>query len=218
MLETFLASDTCGQQLAPMAWKGQRYCDPRVLGSSLVCTASCWQTWKTPGPSPVCPILHNLRGHGACRDGTQARGASRPSSEFVDGAPRLAAREREVDGSNRFPPITHASSVLAVPVGSKGLYHSQSSLGIGWRTDRGSRTLYRSMAHSSSDGHVGYIVWPRIVSSHKTVGMPSPYSMFPEVAISKRIHLEEKTSTQPCESANASPDRCGPEPCVLVAL
>jgi len=53
----------------------------------------------------VCPVLHELRGDGVCRDGAlvkgasrpvnngaQARGASRPGSEFVDGASRLADR------------------------------------------------------------------------------------------------------------------------------
>jgi len=48
-------------------------------------------------PGPVCPVLHELRGDGVCRDGAQARGASRPASECVDSAPRLASRVRGVD-------------------------------------------------------------------------------------------------------------------------
>jgi len=32
---------------------------------------------------PVCPILHELRGDIVCRDGPQARGASRPVSRPV---------------------------------------------------------------------------------------------------------------------------------------
>ena len=36
-----------------------------------------------------------------------------------------------------------------------------------WRSDRGSHTLCLSMAHSSCDGHVGYIVWPEIAGSRK---------------------------------------------------
>jgi len=31
------------------------------------------------------------------------------------------------------------------------------------------------MAHSSSSGRVGYIVWPRIVGSHKNAGIPFQY-------------------------------------------
>ena len=42
--------------------------------------------------SPVCPVLHKLRGHGVFRDGAQARAAPRPASKFVDCYPRLAAR------------------------------------------------------------------------------------------------------------------------------
>ena len=53
-------------------------------------------------PRPVCPVLHELRGDGVCREGAQARGASRPASEFVDGSPYLAARVREVDGIDSF--------------------------------------------------------------------------------------------------------------------
>jgi len=76
------------------------------------------------------------------------------------------------------------------------------------------------MAHSSSGGHVGYIVWPQKVSSRKNPGMPSQYLMCPEVAISQRIHLWEgkNASSQPCESSNASPDSCGQEPWDSVAL
>jgi len=51
-----------------------------------------------------------------------------------------------------------ASSVATDIVGTKRLYQSQSPLELGWRSDRGSRTLCPSMAHSSSDGQVGYIV------------------------------------------------------------
>ena len=77
------------------------------------------------------------------------------------------------------------------------------------------------MADSSCDGHVGYIVWPRIIRSRENPGMPSQYLMCPpEVAISQRIHLWEgkSASNQPCESSNASPNRYEQEPCVLVAL
>jgi len=76
------------------------------------------------------------------------------------------------------------------------------------------------MAHSSSGGHVRYIVWPQKVGSRKNPGMPSQYFMCPEVAISQRIHLWEgrSTSNQHCESSNVSPDRCGQEPWASVAL
>jgi len=76
------------------------------------------------------------------------------------------------------------------------------------------------MAHSSSDGHVGYIVWPQKVGSRKNPCMPSQYLMCPEVAISQGIHLwgGRSASNQPCESSNASPDRCGQEPWASVAL
>ena len=76
------------------------------------------------------------------------------------------------------------------------------------------------MAHCSSVGHVGYIVWPRIIGSRKNPGMSFQCFMCPDVAISQRIHLWESksASNQPCESSNASPDSCGQEPCASVAL
>ena len=50
--------------------------------------------------------------------------------------------------------------------------------------------------------------------------MPSQCLVCPEVAISRRIHLWEgkSASNRPCESSIASPDRCGQEPWILVAL
>jgi len=50
--------------------------------------------------------------------------------------------------------------------------------------------------------------------------MSSQYLVCLEVAISWCIHLWESksASSQPCESSNASPDRCGQEPWVLVVL
>jgi len=62
------------------------------------------QPGELAAPSPVCPHLHELRGDGVCRDGAQARGASRPASKFVDGFPRLVARVREVDEIDSFLP------------------------------------------------------------------------------------------------------------------
>jgi len=55
-------------------------------------------------PDRMFPVLHKLRGHGDFRDRAHAKGASRPASEFVDGAPRLAGRVREVDGVESFLP------------------------------------------------------------------------------------------------------------------
>jgi len=103
----------------------------------------------------------------------------------------------------------------------KRVYQSQSPLGLGWRSDRRSRTLLcPSMAHSSCDGHVGRIVWQRISGSHKNLDMPSRSLLCPEVTTSQRIHLYEgkSASSQPCESSNALSDRCGKEPRVSVAL
>ena len=54
--------------------------------------------------SLVCPVLHELWGDRDCRDGAQVRGASRPDSKFIDGAPRLVAGVREVDGIDSFFP------------------------------------------------------------------------------------------------------------------
>ena len=45
------------------------------------------------------------------------------------------------------------------------------------------------MAHNSSDGHVGCIVWPQTVGYRKNPGTPPQCLMCPEVAISQRIHL-----------------------------
>jgi len=90
----------------------------------------------------------------------------------------------------------------------------------GPKTDRGSGTLCPSMAHISSDGHVGYIVYPQRVGSNKKPGMPSQYLVRPKVAIFRRIHLWEgkSASNRPCESSNTSPDHCGKEPWILLAL
>jgi len=67
------------------------------------------------------------------------------------------------------PPTAPVSSVLPENIGTKRqlLYQSQSPLGLGRRRDRGSRTVCPNMAHSSCDGHVGYIIWPRITGSCK---------------------------------------------------
>ena len=54
--------------------------------------------------SLVCPVLHQLRGDGICRDGSHAGGASRPASKFLDCSPRLAGGVREVDGVDSFLP------------------------------------------------------------------------------------------------------------------
>ena len=50
--------------------------------------------------------------------------------------------------------------------------------------------------------------------------MPSQYLVCLEVAISRRIHLWEgkSASNRLCESSNASLDRCGQEPWILVVL
>ena len=56
--------------------------------------------------------------------------------------------------------IAPTASARAEIVGTKRLHQSQSPLGLGQRSDRGSRTLCPSMVHSSSGSHVGYIVWP----------------------------------------------------------
>ena len=117
----------------------------------------------------MCPVLSKLRVNGVCRDRAQARGASRPASKFVDGSPSLAARVLEVNGIDDF---TTVSSALAEKIGMKRLYQSYSPQERRWN-DRGSRTLWPSMAHSSCDGHVGYIVWLQISGSRKNFDMPS---------------------------------------------
>ena len=50
--------------------------------------------------------------------------------------------------------------------------------------------------------------------------MPSQHLVCPEVAVYRRIYLWESksASNRPCDSSNASPDRCGQEPWILVAL
>jgi len=52
----------------------------------------------------VCLLLHELQGDGICRDGAQARGASRPASKFSDCSPCLVARVPVVDGVDSFLP------------------------------------------------------------------------------------------------------------------
>jgi len=98
-------------------------------------------------------------------------------------------------------PIAPASSVRAEKVGTKRLYQSQSPLRLGWMSDRGSRTLCPSMAHSSSGGHVGCIVWPQIVGSRTNPGMPSHSLVCAKVAISQWIHLWESKSASNQELA-----------------
>jgi len=55
-------------------------------------------------PGRMFPVLYKLRGHGVFRDLAHAKTASRPSSDFVDGAPRLAGRVRQVDRVESFLP------------------------------------------------------------------------------------------------------------------
>jgi len=55
-------------------------------------------------PGHVCPVLHELWGNGFCWDGAYTGGASRPASEFIDGAPCHAAGVWEGDGIDSFLP------------------------------------------------------------------------------------------------------------------
>jgi len=125
----------------------------------------------------------------------------------------LHALRLECEKSMDFTASSHRSCFFCLSgvVWTKGVYHSQSPLGLRWGSDRGFRNLCSSMAHSSSSGHVEYIVWLQKVSSCKNPGMPSQYLMCPEVAISQQIRLweGESASNQPCESSNASADRYG---------
>ena len=162
----------------------------------------------------VCPFLNELRGDGFYRDRAQAGGTSRLANKFIEGVPRLAVRVRVVDRIDSFLEVSSialVSFVQAEKVRTKQLHQSQSPLGLRRRSDRGSRTLCPNMACSSSDGHVGCIVWLQIADTRKILSMPSRCLSCSEVAISQRIHLGEgkSTSNQPCESFNASPDRCG---------
>jgi len=122
------------------------------------------------------------------RRGTQARGASRPASKFVDGSPCLAARVRE---SVELTATSHRSYFFCSSRDSRDEAALSKSVTTGSRIKKPkrNRTLCPSMAHSSSDGHVGFIVWPQIEGSRKNPGMPSQYLMCPEVALSQRIHL-----------------------------
>jgi len=43
----------------------------------------------------------------------------------------------------------------------KAALSESAPMGLGQRSNRGSRTLSPNIAHSSYDGHVGYIVWPQ---------------------------------------------------------
>jgi len=86
------------------------------------------ETGGLTAPGPVCPVLHELRGDGVCRDRAQGRGASMHASKLIGGPPRIAARLREVDGIELPPSAT--ASVLAEIVGTKRLYQSQSPLGL----------------------------------------------------------------------------------------
>ena len=75
-----------------------------VLESSIGRTAACWRACWPRDPHSCVPRSSQLRDYGVCRDGAQARGASRPASKFVDGSLGLAARVREVDVINSFLP------------------------------------------------------------------------------------------------------------------
>ena len=195
-------------------------CDPQMLGSSISRTAPCWRAWWTRDPRSNVPRSSRVaRRWNLPRLGTGER-ASRPASEFADVFPCLAARVREVGGIYSFLPSLLLLLPWAEIVGTKRFCQSQSPLGLGWRSPRGSRIIYPSLAHSSSDGHVGYIVWSQKVGSRKNPGMPYQCLMCLEMVIYQRIHLWEGKSTtnQPCESSNASPDRCGQEHWASAAL
>ena len=167
---------------------------------------------------PVCPVLQKLGGDGVCRDGHCQK--DRP-----DLAVRLLmvlhAMGLECEKSMELTASSHRPCFCPSRESRDEAALSESvPLGLGWRSDRRSRTVYRSMAHSSSNGRVGCIVWPQQVGSRKNSGMPSQCLMCPAVAISQRIHLWEgkSASNQPCEGSNASPDRCGQGPWASVAL
>ena len=198
----------------------RKYCEPQVMESSIGRTAPCWPVSWTRDPRELCtPFFTSSEAMKVAERGHWRK--ERPdlpvSLLMVLHALGLSARSR---WNWQLPPIAPASSARAEIVGTKRLYQRQSPVGLGCRNDRGSRTLCPSMVHSSSDDHVGCIVGPQIVGSRKNPGMPSQYLMCPEVAISQRIHRWEgkSTSNPPCESSNASPDRCGQEQRASVAL
>jgi len=76
---------------------------PQVLESFTERTAFVDEPGGLVAPCPVCPVLHDLRRYGVCH-GAHTREVSRPVSKFVDGAPLLAVRVREVGGINGFLP------------------------------------------------------------------------------------------------------------------
>jgi len=122
----------------------------------------------------------------------------------------LHALQLECEKLMELTASSHRFCFLCSRRDSRDGFNNVSSWGWGSGEER-SRTLCLSMAHSSSDGHFGYIVCPRIVGSRKNPGMPSQYLMRPEVAICQRFLLwkGKSASNQPCESFNASRDRCG---------
>ena len=75
-----------------------------------------------------------------------------------------------------------------------------------------------SMVHCSCDGHVVYIFACGYQALAKILVGPTPSRclLCPDVVISLRIHRWEgkSASKQPCESSNASPDRCRQGPWV----
>ena len=116
----------------------------------------------------MCPVLHKLRDDGICRDGAQAKGAPRPASEFVDGAPRLATKVRDVklkcEKAMELTVSSHRFCFFCCSRKSRdeaALSESVPTVARMKRCDRGSRTLCASTAHSSCDVHVGYMVWPQ---------------------------------------------------------
>ena len=144
--ETFLASGIWGERQAFPAWRVQRYCDPQLMESSIDRTTPCWPAWCAPG----CKAMEFAE--------TGHRREARPDLP-VNLLMLLHALRLVCEKSVELTASSHRSCFCwSRDSRTKWLYQSQSPLGLGWRSDRGSHTFCPSMAHNSSGDHVGYIV------------------------------------------------------------
>jgi len=101
--ETFLASGAWGQKQTTLAWKGQRYCVPQVVGQ--VGQLHVAGPGGLAASGPLCTVLHKLWSDGVLEMGHRRK--ERPDLPvcLVMVLPSLAARLRDVDEINSCLPL-----------------------------------------------------------------------------------------------------------------
>jgi len=155
------------------------------------------------------PFLHELwRGWSLVGRGTGKR-SSRSASKFIDGAPHLAAGVREIDEIDSFFPLLLLLLCDPRMTGQSGSVRVSPR----WDSEEGAMkglALFVPPSHKVLATAMWDALLKRKYQALAKFLLLSRCLLYPEVAITQRIHLSEGKNAfhQLCESSNASTDRC----------